>query len=219
MHARDIALKLVGEIRDPVVRREAERSLTQGASMNEMVKAFHRVYDMPIIPPYNATMNFDHISKERLAMRFALIAEEFVELCAAMDIRADINFLYENEEGEFEYADPNFLTSEQHDELDEKEHSEIIRKRCVKAIEQTDERSLPDIADACFDLKYVTIGFEYEVGIDPQFTAEEGQASNMSKLMPDGTVLRREDGKVLKGPNFFRPDMALALKSWGMRDV
>ena len=218
-HAREIARNLVEKSPDPEARRIALRSLDQGADMNLMVKAFHRLYNLPIIDPSKAKTNFSHISKERLAMRFGLIVEEFMELCEAMDIRADINFFYPDEEGEYVAAGGKVLTASDHDQLTEAEHSEIVRKRCVEAIEETDERCIPDIADAIFDMKYVLIGFEYEVGIDPQFCAEEGQASNMSKLNTDGTVLRREDGKVLKGPHFFKPDMARAIKSWGMKDV
>jgi hypothetical protein len=163
-------------------------------------------------------MNFAHITKERLAMRFGLIVEEFMELCEAMDIRADINFYYEDEEGDFQAVD-TVLGPGDHNYLEDEQLHKIVRDRCQKAIMETDERSLPDIADAAFDLKYVIIGFEYETGIDPQFCAEEGHASNMTKLGANGEVLRREDGKVIKGPNFIRPDMVRALKAWGMRDV
>ena len=196
IHARDVALPLVEEVRDFEVRRLAIKSLQQGADMNLMVKAFHRVYGLPIVPPNEAKGDFSHISKERLAMRFGLLVEEFRELCEAMDLDCRFQFGY----------------------LDEEEET-VWTESVQEAIENTDERCLPEIADATFDMKYVIIGFEYEVGIDPQFCAEEGQASNMSKLNEDGTVRYREDGKVLKGPRYFRPDMARALKSWGMKDV
>lgn len=167
-----------------------------------------------------------------------------MELCEAMDFRADINFLYENEDGDWQYAKSrvekeqetsdeelpgikviydNVLREEvhllDHMQLRDEDLHKIVRERIADAIDNTDERSIPDVADACFDLKYVIIGFEYEVGIEPQFCAMEGQASNMSKLQEDGTVKYREDGKVLKGPNFFRPDMAKALRAWDMRGL
>ena len=129
-------------------------------------------------------------------MRFGLIVEEFKELCEAMDMECKVQLGY----------------------LDEEEET-VWTEDVLEAITNTEERCVADVADALFDLKYVTVGFEYEVGIDPQTCALEGQASNLSKLMPDGSVLRREDGKVLKGPNFFSPDMAKALKAWGMKDV
>jgi predicted HAD superfamily Cof-like phosphohydrolase len=217
-HAREIALKLVDKIKDFEVKRTAQRSLRQGADMNLMVRAFHEVYGLPIVEPYNAREDFSHITKERLAMRFSLIVEEFMELCEAMDIRADVRFLYQDEEEHWVHTGKN-ITPQQHQTITDAQLHQIVRERCTEAIEQTDERCLPDIADATFDLKYVIIGFEYETGIHPQFCAEEGQASNMSKLNDDGTVLYREDGKVLKGPRYFKPDMARALKSWAMKDV
>lgn len=215
---KDEAARQAAMIKDGVLRRVVESSLLGGASMNLMVKAFHKLYGMPIVDPSNAKMNFGHISKDRLGMRFGLIVEEFMELCEAMDIRADIRFLVEDEEGDFKYVGKD-ITEEEHNNLSDKELHDIVRVRCREAINETDERSLPDIADATFDLKYVIIGFEYEVGIDPQFAAEEGHASNMTKLGEDGQVIRRDDGKVMKGPNFVRPDMVRALKAWGMRDL
>lgn len=217
--SRGKALALVEGIHDSATRNVAIKSLQQGAGMNLMVRAFHKVYGLPIIPAQEAKQDFSHITKERLAMRFGLIVEEFMELCEAMDIRADINFFYQDEEGFYKACGGSVFTAEDHDKIDEKSHTQIVRARCREAIEETDERCIPDIADATFDLKYVLIGFEYEVGIDPQFCAEEGQASNMSKLMPDGSVLRRADGKVLKGPNYFPPDMSKALRAWGMKGV
>lgn len=53
--------------------------------------------------------------------------------------------------------------------------------------------------------------FDYGVNLD--VVLEEVQASNLSKLAADGSVLRREDGKVLKGPNFFSPDIRKVLES------
>lgn len=218
MHSRDRAEALVSKIPDEEVRRLALRSLGDKADMNLMVKAFHRVYGLPIIQPHQAKEDFSQLTKERLAFRFGLIVEEFMELCEAMDIRADINFLFEDEDGNQTFVDKP-LTETDHNQLDDSELHALARERVGRAIDNTDERSIPDVADACFDLKYVIIGFEYEVGIEPQFCAMEGQASNMSKLNTDGTVIYREDGKVLKGPNYFKPDMAKALRSWDMRGL
>ena len=218
MHSRERAESLVAKIPDDEVRKLALKSLGDQADMNLMVKAFHRVYGLPIIQPHEAKEDFSQLTKERLAFRFGLIVEEFMELCEAMDIRADINFLFEDEDGNPTYVDKP-LTEEDHACLDDEQLHALARERVARVIDNTDERSIPDVADACFDLKYVIIGFEYEVGIEPQFCAMEGQASNLSKLNTDGTVLYREDGKVLKGPNFFPPDMAKALRAWDMRGL
>ena len=50
-----------------------------------------------------------------------------------------------------------------------------------------------------------------ESGMDLDSVLAEVQASNLSKLMPDGSVKLREDGKVLKGPHFFAPNIARGL--------
>lgn len=72
-------------------------------------------------------------------------------------------------------------------------------------------RDIVETADALADLVYVLYGMAIESGIDLDAVLGEVQASNLSKLMPDGTVRLREDGKVLKGPNFFPPDVRRAL--------
>lgn len=215
--SRSIALQMAQNIPDLDVRRAVESSLSGTATLNDMVKAFHLLYKLPILRPHHAREDFSHISPERLAMRFGLIVEEMMELFSAMDIRCDMNFYYLDEEGDWIRAHGDYGPDIDHNEVSEKELHDIVNSRCADALSQTEERDLPGVADACFDLKYVIIGFEYEVGIDPQFCANEGQASNMSKLLPDGTISYRYDGKVMKGPNYFRPDMRAALSAWGMK--
>lgn len=211
-----VALSLADNIPDLDLRRVVERSLSPNASLPQQVYAFHKLYGMPIIPTDKAATDFSHISRERLAMRFGLIVEEFMELCEAMDIRADINFLYLNEEGEYTYCaggDDNF----DHDSLSDEELHTITRQRCADAIEQTDERNLVEVADACGDLKYVIQGFELEVGIPSQAVLCEIHAANMTKLGEDGKPVRREDGKIMKGPNYLKPNVALQLSAFGAK--
>lgn len=68
--------------------------------------------------------------------------------------------------------------------------------------------------DALTDLLYVIYGTYHSLGLSRVAEAafEEVQKSNMSKLQPDGTVKRRSDGKVLKGPNFFKPNLTQFVK-------
>lgn len=75
----------------------------------------------------------------------------------------------------------------------------------------TEERNVIESADALADLVYVIYGMALESGINLDKVLAEVQASNLSKLMPDGSVLLREDGKVLKGSHFFPPNVARAL--------
>ncbi|WP_075889666.1 GNAT family N-acetyltransferase [Actinomyces provencensis] len=81
--------------------------------------------------------------------------------------------------------------------------------RAVAADDST--RDIVETADALADMVYVIYGMALESGIDLDAVLAEVQASNLSKLMPDGSVLLRADGKVLKGPNFFRPNVRRAL--------
>ncbi|QOR46728.1 nucleoside triphosphate pyrophosphohydrolase family protein [Trueperella pecoris] len=72
-------------------------------------------------------------------------------------------------------------------------------------------RDTVEVADALADLTYVIYGMALELGIPLADVLREVQASNMSKLGADGKPIYREDGKVLKGPGFFQPDIAGAL--------
>lgn len=88
----------------------------------------------------------------------------------------------------------------------------IIETATRQALAADDgERDLIESADALADLVYVIYGMAIESGIDLDSVLAEVQASNLSKLMPDGSVKLREDGKVLKGPNFFQPNIARGL--------
>lgn len=190
---REIAEVLAAQIEDLDTKRIVEKSLLMAPDIVTCVKAFHKLYGMPILRPAEAAEDFSHITPERLGMRFNLIVEEFKELCEAMDIRADIQFSYMNEDEKWVQAD-----------------------NIVDAITNTENRDLPDVADACEDLKYVITGFELEVGIDPHAVLEEVQASNMTKMGDDGLPLKRADGKILKGPSYVEADAEKALRGRGM---
>lgn len=74
------------------------------------------------------------------------------------------------------------------------------------------KRDIVETADALGDIIYVVVGFALELGVDLDAVIGEIQASNMTKLGADGQVTRREDGKVLKGPNYVKPDIAKVLR-------
>lgn len=68
-------------------------------------------------------------------------------------------------------------------------------------------KSMVDIADALTDILYVVYGAGHAFGIDLDDCFDEVHRSNMTKLGEDGRPLYREDGKVLKGPNYREPDL------------
>lgn len=79
--------------------------------------------------------------------------------------------------------------------------------------------SMVGIADAIGDLIYVLIGFCLETGIPIHAVLRSIQASNLSKLGADGKPIVREDGKVLKGPGYFKPDIRKVLRAHGVKDI
>lgn len=239
------AQALVSNISDLDIRREAKRSIEPNDQLCRQVTVFHHIYGLPIVRPSDAHSDFSHITKNRLAMRFGLIVEEFMELCEAMDIRADINFYYEDENGEYvraysigeQQAMESITTAPDwvdvlhdekrsllhyrldHSKIDDKTLHTIVRERLQRSIEETDERDLAGVADACGDLKYVIQGFELEVGIPSGPVLAEIQCSNLSKLGPDSKPMYRTDGKVLKGPNYFQANIAGVLRAHGMKVI
>ena len=75
------------------------------------------------------------------------------------------------------------------------------------------ERNLKEVADALTDILYVTYGAGHAFGIDLDKCFDEVQRSNMSKLGNDGKPIYNESGKVMKGPNYFQPDLSKFIKN------
>ena len=71
-----------------------------------------------------------------------------------------------------------------------------------------DNKDLIEVADALTDILYVTYGAGHSFGIDLDKCFKEVQNSNMSKLDKDGNPIFNESGKVMKGPNYFKPDLS-----------
>ena len=69
------------------------------------------------------------------------------------------------------------------------------------------DKNLLEVADALTDILYVTYGAGHAFGIDLDKCFDEVQNSNMSKLGEDGKPIYNEFGKVMKGPNYFKPDL------------
>ena len=69
------------------------------------------------------------------------------------------------------------------------------------------ERNIEEVADALTDLLYVVYGAGHAYGIDLDKCFVEVQKSNMSKLGKDGKAIYNEHGKVMKGPNYFKPNL------------
>lgn len=85
-------------------------------------------------------------------------------------------------------------------------------EKTIAKLSDNHNRDVVETADALADLVYVTYGMALECGISLPDVLAEVQASNLSKLGADGKPIYREDGKVLKGPGFFPPNVKRALQ-------
>ena len=74
------------------------------------------------------------------------------------------------------------------------------------------KKDLKEVADALTDILYVTYGAGHAFGINLDNCFEEVQKSNMSKLGKDGKPIFNESGKVMKGPDYFKPDLSKFIK-------
>lgn len=88
---------------------------------------------------------------------------------------------------------------------------DLIDEECDELREALDDKNLIDIADALTDILYVVYGAGHAFGIDLDKCFTEIHNSNMSKLGMDGKPILREDGKVLKGPTYWKPDLKRVL--------
>jgi len=84
---------------------------------------------------------------------------------------------------------------------------ELIREELEELKVALEEKNLKEVADALTDILYVTYGAGHAFGIDLDKCFEEVQASNMSKLGEDGKPIYNDSGKVMKGPDYFKPDL------------
>ena len=84
---------------------------------------------------------------------------------------------------------------------------DLIKEELDELKEAMDNKDLKEVADALTDILYVTYGAGHAFGIDLDKCFEEVQNSNMSKLGYDGKPIYNDKGKVMKGPNYFKPNL------------
>ena len=85
---------------------------------------------------------------------------------------------------------------------------DLIKEELEELTLAMQDENLLEVADALTDILYVTYGAGHAFGIDLDKCFEEVQNSNMSKLGEDGKPIYNEAGKVMKGPNYFKPDLS-----------
>ena len=85
---------------------------------------------------------------------------------------------------------------------------DLIKEELEELKEAMDNNDLLEVADALTDILYVTYGAGHAFGINLDKCFDEVQNSNMSKLGENGEPIYNESGKVMKGPNYFKPDLS-----------
>ena len=84
---------------------------------------------------------------------------------------------------------------------------DLIKEELEEFKDAIQKKDIKEVADALTDILYVTYGAGHAFGINLDKCFEEVQNSNMSKLGKDGKPIYNEKGKVMKGPNYFKPDL------------
>jgi len=85
---------------------------------------------------------------------------------------------------------------------------DLIKEELEELKEAMNNKDIKEVADALTDILYVTYGAGHAFGINLDKCFEEVQNSNMSKLGLDGKPIYNEKGKVMKGPNYFKPNLS-----------
>ena len=89
---------------------------------------------------------------------------------------------------------------------------DLIKEELLELTEAVEKKDIKEVADALTDILYVTYGAGHAFGINLDKCFEEVQNSNMSKLGSDGKPIYNEQGKVMKGPDYFKPDLSKFIK-------
>jgi len=85
---------------------------------------------------------------------------------------------------------------------------DLIREELSELKEAVEKKDIKEVADALTDILYVTYGAGHAFGINLDKCFDEVQNSNMSKLDQNGRPIFNDKGKVMKGPNYFKPDLS-----------
>tara|TARA_B100000780_G_C20850301_1_gene337935 strand:+ start:127 stop:498 length:372 start_codon:yes stop_codon:yes gene_type:complete len=89
---------------------------------------------------------------------------------------------------------------------------DLIKEELDELNQAIRDKDMNEVADALTDILYVTYGAGHAFGVDLDKCFKEVQESNLSKLGVDGKPIFNENGKVMKGPNYFKPNLNKFLK-------
>ena len=91
---------------------------------------------------------------------------------------------------------------------------DLINEELSELKDAIEKKDIKEVADALTDILYVTYGAGHAFGINLDKCFEEVQSSNMSKLGKDGKPIYNDDGKVMKGPSYFKPNLNKFVAWW-----
>lgn len=195
------ALHLAGHMPLPDYAKDA---LRYNRHPQDRTLAFHRFYGAPVHTG-RPDRQFSHMADQRVAFRAAFILSEAVELLEkGLGLKISINIEDDAAEGEAVFLDP---------------HSPEFCKNLTWHLEHgmgRGKRDLVEVVDALGDLNVVVNGFAIELGVDMRIVDQEVCASNFTKADANGQPIIGDGtngpvGKVLKGPNFKEPQLAVSL--------
>ena len=96
---------------------------------------------------------------------------------------------------------------------------DLIKEELEELRVAMERKDIKEVADALTDILYVTYGAGHAFGINLDKCFEEVQSSNMSKLGEDGRPIYNDKGKVMKGPNYFKPDLNKFVAWWKITTI
>lgn len=182
----------------PMLPPLAATSLGKSADHMMQLIGFHSLYNVPMQPMGSEDPAFRHMDNARVALRLGLIVEELKELFKdGFGIETQVLLSVKCPDGVYRCdASADGMIEQALDRAD---------------LFAENPRNGAEVADASGDLVYVLYGMMLEMGFDLRDVVEEIHGSNMTKLGEDGKPIYREDGKVLKGPNYMKPNIPAAL--------
>lgn len=197
--AISLVREMIESLPDRDMARKMEAAIGPAKHPQARTKVFHQFYKAPI-KRGTPDIRFSHMSDERCAFRLGFILEEFMEI-----LRDGFGI-----EMEIEFSVPPIRPDD--DESNVSTLNCSMQECLVRMMGRANHRNLIEVADGLGDLNVVVNGFALELGIDMDIVDREIAASNFTKMGEDGNPIIGDGttgpvGKVLKGPNFMKPQL------------
>ena len=195
-----------------------KQSMSDSATLRQQVLGFHRMYDLPVRS--QPTSGLADVSDTEIALRIKLNVEEVLEwLSKGLGLDAVLILSHRDASRDLNYSTEAYWAETP--ELTERWTHEERTGKALDLLELVEHCrttiNVQELADASGDVKYVFEGADLTFGIPSENVSREIHASNMTKT-DNGKVLRREDGKILKGPNYMEPQLHMVINYRKMQE-